>query len=436
MSVFPSQPAPPLDIRQSTALLQRAERLIPSATQTIAKGPTQFVRGAAPAYLARGSGCKVWDVDGNEYIDLNMAVGPLSLGYCYPRVDEAIKRQLADGITFSLMHPLEVEVAELIARLIPNAERIRYAKSGADVVSAALRLARARTGRERVVCCGYHGWHDWYAATLPPNAGVPKEVKALTGGFSFNDLDSLLEKLDETVAAVILEPTIFEAPSATFLKEIRAACDRTGAILVFDEMWTGFRIDLRGAQAHFGVRADLITFSKAIANGMPLAVLCGKAEIMDRLASDVFFYTTFGGEALSLAAAQATILEIEEKQVCQALATNGQTLKDGFNHIAQNCGATYLSCTGNACRSLISIAHPGIDSLLLKSVFQQELLRRGLLWSGFHNMSYSHGPDAVASILAIYEEAIPILHQTVESGTAAQALQGLPVQPVFRKTKY
>ncbi len=424
------------NISKSLDLLNRAETLIPSATQTIAKGPTQFVRGVAPVYLERGSGAKVWDVDGNEYIDLNMAVGPLSLGYCYNKIDEAVREQLEKGMTFSLMHPLEVEVAELISRVVPNAERIRYSKTGADVVSAAIRLARAHTGREKVLCCGYHGWHAWYAGTLPANAGVPDGVKRLTGVFAYNDIESLIEKLDESVAGVILEPAIFEDPKNDFLNQVRQACDEKGAVLIFDEMWTGFRLDLGGAQEYFGVDADLALFSKAIANGMPLSVISGKAEIMDLLENEVFFYTTFGGEALSLAAAKATIHEIEENDVCRLVSERGQRLKDELNELIASIEADYLACVGFPCRSLVTINHKEIDALLIKSLLQQEMIRCGMLWSGFHNLSFSHQDSEIDAILEAYKECLPITHKAVSKGAVEESLKGDPVLPVFRKTKY
>ncbi len=205
------QPALP-DIVESERLWSRARGLIPAGTQTLAKGPTQFVDGVAPKYLRRGSGARVWDVDGNEYLDMCMGVGPLVLGYCHPAVDAAIRRQLEDGITFSLMHPLEVEVAEHIRRLVPGAEAVRFAKSGADVTSAAVRVARAYTGRSKVLCCGYHGWHDWYISVTDRARGVPREVGELTYTFDYNDLASLDRALDADVACVILEPVAFEEP--------------------------------------------------------------------------------------------------------------------------------------------------------------------------------------------------------------------------------
>jgi len=273
-------------ITRSRSLWARAKQLIPGGTQTLAKGPTQHVEGVAPIYLARGRGARVWDVDGNEFLDLTMAVGPLSLGYGDPVVDEAIRAQLADGITFSLMHPLEVEVAELIRAVVPGAERVRFSKTGADVTSAAIRVARAHTGRDRVVCCGYHGWHDWYIGSTDRSAGIPALTRELVSTFDYNNLDSVRDAIDGDTACVILEPMIVEHPAPGFLEGLRQLCDEHGALLVFDEMWTGFRLALGGAQEAFGVRADLACFSKAIANGMPLSVLTGNADVMARLERD------------------------------------------------------------------------------------------------------------------------------------------------------
>src|SRR5579859_171598 len=203
-------------IYQSDLLFERAKKIMFPVTQTLAKGPSQYVDGVAPKYLKRGEGCHVWDVDGNEYIDYNMAIGPVSLGYAYNKVDEAIIRQLRDGITFSLMHELEVVLCELINGIIPNAEGVRIAKTGAEVASAAIRVSRAFTGRKKILCCGYHGWHDWYIGTTSRSAGIPGGIKELTATFEYNNIASLRSQLDDDVACVILEPFIFEAPANDF----------------------------------------------------------------------------------------------------------------------------------------------------------------------------------------------------------------------------
>lgn len=422
-------------IARSDELYARATGLIPAYSQTLAKGPTQYVKGVAPKYLHRGKGARVWDVDGNEYVDYNMGVGPISLGYAYDRVDEAIKRQLADGITFSLVHPLEVELAELVREVVPNAESVRYGKTGAEVTSAAVRLARAYTGRDGVLCCGYHGWHDWYIGVTSRNRGVPRAVKELVQTFTYNDIDSLTALLDQDTAAVIMEPMIFERPQDGFLQQVKAACEANGTLLIFDEMWTGFRLAEGGAQEYVGLRADLACFSKAIANGMPISVLTGRREVMDLLDEEVFFFSTFGGEALSLAAAVATINEIRDRHVPAYLASQGRKLRDGYNQIVQELGMdAYTRCKGHPSRSIVTFSNEVADALHMKSLLQQELIKRGLLWSGFHNMCFSHSDEEIDYTLEAYRDALPVLGQAVEAGTVSESLCGEPVQPVFRKT--
>jgi glutamate-1-semialdehyde 2,1-aminomutase len=424
------------EITESDALYARALGLIPALTQTLAKGPGQWVRGVAPKYLARGVGSHVFDVDGNEFIDYQMGVGPLSLGYAYPRVDDAIRAQLESGITFSLMHPLEVEVAELVEEVVPCAESVRFSKTGCDVTTAAVRLARAFTGREKVLCCGYHGWHDWYIGVTDRAAGIPQRVKDLTYTFPYNDLPALEEALDEETACVILEPTTFEAPNEGFLEGLAAACRRAGALLIFDEMWTGFRLALGGAQEFFGVTPDLACFSKAVANGMPLSILAGRKDVMSLLEQDVFFFTTFGGEALSLAAAKATILEMQEKNVPARLAALGKRLRDGFEGLLSALKETRVRLSGFDCRTLVAFAPEAGNPLELRSFLQQELLRRGVLWNGFHTLSFSHSESDIDHTLAAYAEALPLLRDAINAGNVRGLLRGTPCDPVFRRTTH
>ncbi len=420
-------------IDKSDELYKIALDLIPATTQTLAKGPQQNVKGIAPKYLEKGNGSHVWDVDGNEYIDFNMGIGPLSLGYAYPKVDNAIKRQLENGITFSLMHPLEVEVAKLIHEVIPNAESVRYSKTGADVTTAAIRVARAYTGREKILCCGYHGWHDWYISVTDKNNGIPKAINDLTFTINYNDIQSVKDSIDSDIAAIILEPFVFEPPKDNFLHELRKLCDDNGILLIFDEMWTGFRIALGGAQEYFEVKADMATFSKAVANGMPLSILTGRKEVMKVLDNDVFFYTTFGGEALSLAAAKATIEELRDKNVPAYLAAQGKKLKDGYNQIANDLGMDFTKCIGYECRSLITFDAEAGNPLEIKALVQQEMIKRGILWGGFHNMSFSHADADIEYTLKVYREVLPILKKAVDENSVMKYLNGEPVSPVFRK---
>jgi glutamate-1-semialdehyde aminotransferase len=342
---------------------------------------------------------------------------------------------LANGITFSLVHPLEVETAELLREVIPNAESVRFSKTGAEVTSAAVRLARAYTGRDKVLCCGYHGWHDWYIGVLPRDRGVPQAVKDLVHTFNYNDIQSVIAALDEETACVILEPMVFDEPQNDFLVELRDACTENGSLLIFDEMWTGFRLALGGAQEHFGIDADLACFSKAIANGMPLAAITGRQEIMQLFDEEVFFFSTFGGEALSLAAAVATIDQMRENDVAAYLARQGQKLKDGYNKIAADLWLSDITrCKGYPARTIVTFSNHLHDPLLLKSLVQQELIKRGILWSGFHTISFSHTDEDIDYTLAAYREVLSILQEAIAKDAVADYLRGEPVQPVFRKT--
>jgi glutamate-1-semialdehyde 2,1-aminomutase len=422
------------DISKSNALYERALQVQKPVTQTLAKGPGQFTNGVAPKYIQRGKGARVWDVDGNEYLDFNAAIGPLSLGYCYDRVDNAVREQLNDGITFSLMHPLEVEVSELLQEIIPNAEAVKISKTGADVCSAAIRVARAFTGRDKVFCCGYHGWHDWYIGITSRNKGIPAAIQDMTYTFEFNDIESIRAALDENVAALILEPFIFEAPKPGFLNELAEVCRENGTLLIFDEMWTGFRIAIGGAQEYFGVKPDLAVYSKACANGMPIAFLTGRADVMNLFNSEVFSYTTFGGEALSLAACKATIAELREKNVPQYLDEKGARIKDGFNALAIELGMDkYTRCVGYNCRSMVTFTPEAGNGLEVKSLMQQEMIKRGVLWAGFHNMMYAHTDADIDYTLAAYREVLPIVKKAIEHGDVKSFLRGEVLEAVFRK---
>ncbi|MBS1554489.1 MAG: aminotransferase class III-fold pyridoxal phosphate-dependent enzyme [Bacteroidetes bacterium] len=422
------------DITISNAWYERAKQIMFPVTQTMAKGPSQYVNGVAPKYLSRGKDGHVWDVDGNEYVDYNMGIGPISLGYGYEAVDNAIKKQLEDGITFSLMHPLEVELSELIHRIIPNAEAVRIAKTGAEVCSAAVRISRAFTGRKKVLCCGYHGWHDWYIGTTSRADGIPQEIKDLSATFDYNNIESLKAKLDDDVACVILEPFIFEAPKDNFLEKVQALCQANGTLLIFDEMWTGFRVAVGGAQEYFGITPDLAVYSKAFANGMPIALLTGRKDVMQLFEKDVFFYSTFGGEALSMAAAMATIHEMIEKNVPAALAAKGKTLREGYNVlVAKHHLSSITTCQGFDCRTILTFNASAGDPLILKSFVQQEMIKRGVLWGGFHNVCFTHTDEDIQKTLAAYDEVLALLASALNENSVAQQLRGKPVEAVFRK---
>jgi glutamate-1-semialdehyde 2,1-aminomutase/spore coat polysaccharide biosynthesis protein SpsF len=438
-SLVREPPVPPrhYSIGKSLEFKGRAQKVIPSCTQTFSKGPTQFVQGVAPVFLERGQGCHVWDVDGNEYIDYAMALGPIILGHNYPSVTEAVMRQMKDGTTFSLPHPLEVRLAEMLVEVIPCAEMVRFAKNGSDANSGAVRVARAYTGRDVIACCGYHGWQDWYIGTTTRNKGVPKPIAELSVSCEYNNIASLERAFSEhprKVAAVIMEPVGVAEPRDGFLQKVRDLTQREGALLIFDEIVTGFRVALGGGQEYYGVTPDLACFGKAMGNGYPIAAVVGHRQIME-LFDEVFFSFTFGGEALSLAAALATITEIREKDVIEHLWEQGQKLKDGYNVLAREFNLDgRTGCVGLSPRTVVTFKDErGEDSLLLKSLFQQECIRRGVLFSGGQNMCYSHNDADIDHTLRVYRTAMEILGDAIRKGNAKDRLEGEVVQPVFRR---
>jgi glutamate-1-semialdehyde aminotransferase len=424
-------------LEQSARLLERARRVIPALAQTLSKNPTQWVQGVAPNYLARGKGAHVWDVDGNEFIDFPMALGPLILGHADPAVEEAIVRQLRAGIVFTLSHPIEVEIAERVVDLVPGAERVRFAKTGSDVTTAAVRLARACTGRDMVLVCGYHGWHDWYIGSTSRSLGVPQEVRALTGTFAFNNLTSLeaaLEQQRGRTAAVVLEPCGVYEPDPGFLEGVLERAHGSGALVVFDEVITGFRLAPGGAQERYGVQADLVVFGKALGNGMPISAIAGRGELMDRL-EDVFFSGTHGGEALSLAAAGA-VLDRLDARAYASLYSKGERLRAGIQRAIDAAGvAEWVEVSGAAPRTVVTIREPvvaGVGAgLPAKTLVQQELVKRGVLFNGSNFICLAHSDEDIEVAVDAYSQALALLAEGI-AGDLLGMLEGDLLQPAFR----
>ncbi|MBO9605596.1 MAG: aminotransferase class III-fold pyridoxal phosphate-dependent enzyme [Paenibacillaceae bacterium] len=422
-------------IANSQRYWKRAETLIPCGTQCLSKGPTQFVDGYAPKYLVRGDGCQVTDADGNRFIDYGMGLGAVSLGYNDEAVNAAIVAQLQDAITLTLMHPLEVEVSELIRELVPCAESVRFGKNGSDVTTAAIRLARAYTHKDIVLSCGYHGWHDWSVVTTERSVGVPTVLEGLTKKFIYNDIDSLrrlMDKYKSRVAAVIMEPVGLIQPEHGFLAAVRELAHRNGALLIFDEVLTGFRLTLGGAHQLYGVEPDLATFGKAIANGMPLSFIAGKAEVMAAM-TDVFFSFTFGGEMLSLAAARTTMQEMIARESINHVAAMGGMLMQQGNVLIDRRGlADRIAIKGPQAKTSF-VYNDGERSLLLRSYLQQEMIRRGILFTGYNYVSYAHREEDIRFTLDALDDALRELADTLRRGDLERRLEGKPVAPVFRQ---
>jgi len=426
-----------ITLKKSRALKKKTERLIPLCSQTLSKSPSQYVGGVSPVFLERGAGSHVWDVDGNEFIEYIMGLGPVILGYAYPAVNKAVRDALGKGVTFTLPHRMEGELASLLCGLIPCAEMVRFGKNGSDVTSAAVRLARAFTGRDIIVCSGYHGWHDWYTATTSRREGVPEGVSRLTKTFEYNNIKSLerlFTRFKDRIACVIMEPVSVTAPESGFLKKVKEITHRNGALLIFDEVVTGFRFSLGGAQEYFGVIPDLACFGKAMANGFPISALVGKRNIMSHF-DRIFYSLTFGGEIGSIAASLATIKELKEKNCLLKIWELGRRLKDGYNTLSSEYGLTgYTGCLGYPPRNVITFKDSrGRTDLLLKSLFQQECIRRGVLAAGSHNISYSHSHKDVDYTLRVYNTVLKIMKRAIDGGSVKKMLKGEPIEPVFRK---
>jgi glutamate-1-semialdehyde 2,1-aminomutase len=422
--------------RNSEQWLARALKSIPLGSQTFSKSRTQYPHGVSPYFIERGEGCRIWDADGNEYIDFIMGLAAVTLGYNDPDVTSAVRRQLEVGTIFSLPHRLEMEVAETIVEVVPCAEMVRFGKNGSDATSGAIRLARAATGRDRVAVCGYHGWQDWYIGSTARNRGVPQAVRNLTHTFAFNDLGSLLSLLEQhpgEFAAVILEPMNVAEPAPGFLYGVKDLAHRHGALLVFDETITGFRYELGGAQQRFGVVPDLATFGKGLANGYPLSAVAGRADLM-KVMEEIFFSFTFGGELLSLAAAKATLAKLRREPVIETLKRRGQRLVDGLRAVIADCNAgDFLSVGGDITWSFLMIGDRApYASWQIKTLFLQEMFARGILTIGTHNLCHAHGDAEIDRLLAVYAEVVPLLAGSVSSRRLLDDLRCAPLEPLFR----
>ena len=428
--------APRLCLDQSEKWFARSAKIIPGCSQTFSKGYTQYVQGVSPVFLKSGAGCLVWDVDGNEYIDYVQGLLPNILGYANHEVNSAVTQQIAEGHSFSLPHPLEIELAEHLVDLVPCAEMVRFGKNGSDATSGAVRAARAFTGRDRIACCGYHGWQDWYVGTTTRNLGVPEVVQSLTHKFDYNDLDSLstlLERHHGEFAAVIMEPVNFVDPDPGYLAGVKELTHLHGALLVFDEICSGFHFGLGGAQKFYGVIPDLACFGKAMGNGFPISCVLGRAGVM-KVFEEIFFSFTMGGEIASIAAALKVIDILQTTDALETIKSNGKKLQDGLNVMSREAGLQdCIQCIGHPSWSLISFSDiAGCESALIRTLFIQELNKRGVLSLGAHNMSTSHDHVHVEQTLHTYANVLKTISGWLNETQPESFLEGPIIRPVFR----
>lgn len=420
---------------KSLALYDDARRLIPGGSQTTSKRPAAFAYGAYPIYARRACGCRIEDVDGNSYIDLVNALGPIILGYDDPDVRAAIEGQLDAGILAGLLYPEEVQAASLLTEIVPGAEMVRFFKGGGEATSAAARLVRAHTGRELILNCGYRGWPDVWTAGQN-DGGVPKALEHTVLSFPFGDLDALetlLEAHCGQVAAVFLD-VLREAPAPGYLQTVHDLAHHHGALFVMDEIVTGFRLALGGAAEHFGVVPDLACFAKAVANGMPLSVVAGRADVM-RTMERLRISITYGGEALSLAAAIACMTKLRRSRVPEHLWSIGATLSRGLEAAASEHGIPFR-CTGLAPMSLMQFDDlTGEEDELVWSYFLQEMAMRGALMrrGGVNFVTLSHTESDITEVLDAADRVFAQLQPLWKSDELAQHVQVRDVDTGFRR---
>ena len=416
--------------------LARAEETIPLGSQTFSKSRTQYPVGISPLYASRAKGAEIWDIDGNRYIDLVSSLASITLGYGDKNVEKAVKKQLKDAVILSLPGKLEAEVSELIIEMVPSAEMVRFGKNGSDATAAAVRLARAFTGHDHIVVCGYHGWQDWYIGSTTRDKGVPDAVSSLTHKFEYNNLESLssvLDSLENQVAAVIMEPMNATYPDVGFLEDVQTLTRKAGALLVFDETITGFRYSKGGAQELFGITPDLSTFGKGMANGFPLSAVVGRRDVMMEM-EEIFFSGTFGGELLSLAAAKIVLQRHLSEDICGKLSLGGQDLSDRTEQaIVDNGLQAVLSISGHPSWKFLNwtaTQEYSVDEG--KTFFMQEVFKKGLLVLSTHNITLAHTPKIIREISGIYSYVFGELHRVLESQSLHQELTVEPLRPLFK----
>ena len=421
---------------KSTEFLTRAEATIPIGSQTFSKSRTQYPVGISPLFATRAKGPYLWDLDGNKYIDLVSNLASITLGYRNRKVDSAVRKQMNLGNGFSLPSTLEAVVAEKITSLVPSAEMVRFGKNGTDATSAAIRLARAYTGRDYVAVCGYHGWQDWFIGSTSRNKGVPKKTSALTLTFKYNDIKSLekmFSKHPKGIAAVILEPMTYEFPENKFLEKTKKLCQKYGAVLIFDETITGFRFSKGGAQEIFQVTPDLSTFGKGIANGYPLSVVCGSREIMREM-ENIFFSGTFGGELLSLAAANVVLGMHQRNEISPILNKYGQELSQDLQKVIDQADmGGLLEIKGHPTWKFLEWKDGReFTAPELKTFFMQEMFRSGILILSTHNVTLAHNKKIRGVIISKYERVLTLMKKAISEGNLKDKLEVMPLKPLFK----
>lgn len=419
-----------MNIAKSNELWERAKAVIPLGTQTLSKAPDRFVFGVTPKFIASGKGSRVKDVDGNEYIDYPCGLGAVILGHAYPDVVNEVCQAIQEyGNIFTLMSPYEVVLAEMLLSIVPCAEMVRFAKNGGDATMGAIRIARAYTSREHIAYCGYHGCHDQVAITGGLKRGLPPVLGQMIHAFEYNNLESLDHVLKKNRCACVIMEQGPDEPKDGFLhKAIELAHDH-GALFILDEIVTGFRYSLGGAQELYHIMPDIATVGKGMGNGFPISAIVGKAEYMKVLEDGVFFSFTFGGEISSIIAATKVLSIMRERNVVDRLWHYGGTLLSRLQRmeIRHQVG---MYCHGNPVRFAIKFLDDnGNEDLIAKSYFLQETVKRGVLFGIPTFSTYSHNDDDMMTTLEVCDFVLDKMSRI--RGDYEYYLEGEPIKPPY-----
>lgn len=435
---------PMLNFKNSSNYVDLASQIIPGGAHTYAKGADQYPENMAPV-ITRGKGARVWDIDGNEFIEYGAGLKSVTLGHCFGPVDAAVRKALNWGLNFVRPHKIEYEAAEMFCDLIPCAEMVKFGLNGSDATSAAVRLARAYTGRDMVAVCEnqpFFSVHDWFIGKTAMHAGIPEAIRNLTLTFRYNDPDDLRRVLDEhrgQVAAIILEAENNAAPVPGYFDQVRKICDDAGVVFILDEVITGFRWHLNGAQTLYGIQPDLASFAKGMANGYPVSALVGRREIMglggfseDR--DRVFVLSqTYGAQPWMLAAFLAVVAAHRSTDIVGRLYQAGSRLRQGVKEISDGLGIfSYFHTEGPDCAlTFVTKDTSGQRSQIMRTIFLRELLHGGILAPSFV-VNYAHTDDMIDQTLDVVAEALKVYKEALE-GDPQRVLGSRPVRPAIRQ---
>jgi glutamate-1-semialdehyde 2,1-aminomutase len=429
---------------ESYAFQRKAHQLIPGGAHTYSKGDDQYPE-CAPPFIVRGKGCHVWDMDGNEFIEYGMGLRSVTLGHAFEPVVQAAARQMQLGINFTRPAKIEVEAAEVFLGLIEGADMVKFAKNGSDVTTAAVKLARAHTNRDLIAICGdqpFFSTDDWFIGTGEMNAGIPQSVAELTLTFHYNNLNSLIELFDQypgRIACVLLEAETSTEPKPGFLQQVKDLCEQRGAVLIFDEMITGFRWHLGGAQKFHGVVPHLSTFGKALGNGFAISALAGKRDLMrlgglDHDQPRVFLLsTTHGAETHALAASIAAMQVYVDQDIVEVLWRQGELLRELVGRsISEYHLEDYFGILGRPCNLVFATRDRNHSpSQPFRTLFMQEIIRRGVIAPSFV-VSYAHSNEDIWQTAEAVHEALAVYRRALDEGVE-KYLQGRSVKPVDRR---